>query len=123
MNGEKEILELEDKRFAAMIAKDFEALDKMVHGELLYTHSSGVVDTKTGWLDSMRSGKVRYRKVTCGDRKVRLFADMALVTGRADIEVDIGGQPKSLRLLFLNAWARTPLGWKFVAWQSTPLPA
>jgi hypothetical protein len=43
--------------------------------------------------------------------------------GKAAIEVDIGGQPKSLRLLFLNAWTRTPQGWKFVAWQSCPQPA
>jgi hypothetical protein len=28
-----------------------------------------------------------------------------------------------LKLLFLNAWTKTPQGWKFVAWQSTPLPA
>ena len=25
------------------------------------------------------------------------------------------------RALFLNAWTRTPQGWQFVAWQSTPL--
>jgi hypothetical protein len=49
--------------------------------------------------------------------------EVALVTGRAAIEADIGGQPRSLKLLFLNAWAKTPEGWKFVAWQSTPLAA
>jgi hypothetical protein len=32
------------------------------------------------------------------------------------------GQPCSLKLLFLYAWAKTPQGWKFVAWQLTPLP-
>jgi len=74
MSTEKELLGLEDKRFATMVARDFAALDKMTHDELLYTHSSGV------------------------------------------------GQPKSLRLLFLNAWARTPQGWKFAAWQSCPQP-
>jgi hypothetical protein len=46
-----------------------------------------------------------------------------ITRGRAAIEVDIGGQPKSLKLLFLNAWTRTPQGWKFVAWQSCPQPA
>jgi hypothetical protein len=34
-----------------------------------------------------------------------------------------GPQPRSLKLLFLNARAKTPQGWKFVAWQSTPLAA
>jgi hypothetical protein len=42
--NEKEILALEDKRFGAMIARDFKALEAMLHGDLLYTHSSGVTD-------------------------------------------------------------------------------
>jgi hypothetical protein len=114
---------LEDKRFGAMIARDFAALDKLVHDQLLYTHSSGVTDSKATWLESMKSGKVKYKSVNCSERKVRFFGDVALMNGRAAIEVEIGGQPKSLRLLFLNAWTRTPKGWQFVAWQSCPQPA
>jgi hypothetical protein len=122
MSTEKEILGLEDKRFGAMIARDFAGLEKLVHEQLLYTHSSGVTDSKASWLESMKSGKVKYKSVNCSERKVRFFGDVALMNGRAAIEVDIGGQPKSLRLLFLNAWTRTPQGWQFVAWQSCPQP-
>ena len=52
-----------------------------------------------------------------------MIGEVALVTGRAAIEAEIGGQPRSLKLLLLNAWAKTPQCWKFVAWQSTPLAA
>lgn len=121
MSSEKDILALEEKRLAAMIERDFAKLESMVHDQLLYTHSSGVVDGKASWLESMKSGKVRYRKASCAEQKVRVFGDVALVTGRANIEADIGGQAKTLKLLFLNAWTKTPQGWKFVAWQSTPL--
>jgi hypothetical protein len=121
--NDSEILGLEDKRFAAMIARDFAALEQMVHPELLYTHSSGVTDTKATWIESMKSGKVKYKSVSCSGRQVKFFGDVALTRGRAEIEVDIGGQAKSLRLLFLNAWTRTPQGWKFAAWQSCPQPA
>ena len=120
--NEKEILSLEDKRFAAMVARDFAALEKITHDELLYTHSSGVTDSKASWLESMKSGKVKYRSASCSERQVKFFGEVALIRGRAAIEVDIGGQPKSLRLLFLNAWTRTPQGWKFAAWQSCPQP-
>lgn len=122
MSSEKEILGLEDKRFAAMLAKDFGALERMVHEELLYTHSSGITDTKASWLDSMKSGKVKYKSASCSERRVRVLNDVALVNGRALIEADIGGEPRTLKLLFLNAWAKTPQGWKFVAWQSCPQP-
>jgi ketosteroid isomerase-like protein len=121
--NDKPILELEDHRFAAMVARDFAALEEITHDELLYTHSSGVTDTKASWLESMKSGKVKYKSASCSDRQVRFFGDVALTRGRAAIEVDIAGQPKSLRLLFLMAYTRTPQGWKFVAWQSCPQPA
>lgn len=121
--SEQEILGLEDQRFRAMIARDFAALDKLVHDQLLYTHSSGVTDTKKSWIESMQSGKVKYKSASCTERKARFFGDVALITGKAAIEVDIGGQPRSLRLLFLNAWTRTPQGWKLVAWQSCPQPS
>jgi ketosteroid isomerase-like protein len=122
MSSEQEVLGMEDQRFAAMVARDFAALDKLVHGELLYTHSSGVTDTKASWLESMKSGKVKYKSASCSERQVKFFGDVALVRGKAAIEAEIGGQARSLRLFFLNAWVRTPQGWKFAAWQSCPQP-
>ena len=120
---EKDILALEDERFGAMVARDFARLQLLVHENLRYTHSSGVVDGKSSWLDSMKSGRVKYKKAECTERKVQIYGDTALITGRAVIEAEIAGQPKTLRLLFLNAWTQSPRGWQFVAWQSTPLAA
>ena len=69
-----------------------------------------------------RARERRSKSAACSDRKVRLAGDTALVTGRTAIEAEINGQPRSLRLVFLNAWTKTPKGWKFIAWQSTPQP-
>ena len=44
MSSDKEILALEDNRYAAMCGGDFAALEAMLHDELLYTHSSGLTD-------------------------------------------------------------------------------
>jgi ketosteroid isomerase-like protein len=120
---DKELLALEERRFAAMIARDFGMLEALVHEELRYTHSSGVTDGKASWLESMRSGRVKYKSAKSSEQKVLIYGDTALITGRAHIDAEIGGQPKTLKLAFLNAWTRTPQGWQFVAWQSTPLPA
>jgi integrase len=68
MSSDKEILALEDKRYAAMCGGDFAALEAMLHDELLYTHSSGLTDTKATWLASLRSGKTKYKSATCSDR-------------------------------------------------------
>ena len=121
--SEKEILGLEDRRFAAMIAEDFPALDALTHDELVYTHGHGGRDGKASWIETMRSGKTHYRKIVPGERKVRLLGDAALVTGRVDYELESAGQARSLKLVFLSVWTKTPQGWKFVAWQTTPRPA
>jgi ketosteroid isomerase-like protein len=123
MSVEQDILGLEDRRIAAMTAQDFGALDALVHEQLLYTHSTGVSDTKATWMESMRSGRVKYKSAACRERKVRVFGDVALINGKADFQAEVSGQPRTLKLVFLNAWTRTPQGWKFVAWQSCPQPA
>jgi ketosteroid isomerase-like protein len=123
MSVEQDILGLEDRRIAAMTAQDFGALDPLVHGELLYAHSTGVTDTKATLMESMISGRVKYKSASCSERKVRVFGDVALITGKATFQVEVSGQPRTLKLIFLNAWTRTPQGWKFVAWQSCPQPA
>jgi len=121
--SEREILALEDRRFEAMTGKDWKTLDGLLHEQLLYTHSSGVTDTKAVWTDAMKAGRTVYKSVKNSDRKVRTYGDSALVTGKAHIEAEVNGQARTLKLCYLNVWTKTPHGWKFVAWQSTPQPA
>lgn len=120
---DNEILALGDRRYRAMTSQDWSALEALLHDDLVYTHSSGAVDTRASWLASMKSGKTKYKSARCAERKVRLYGDVALVSGRADFEAEVNGLARSLKLCFLEAWTRTPQGWKFVAWQATPLPA
>jgi ketosteroid isomerase-like protein len=120
---EKEVLALEQKRIDSMTRQDFATLESLLHEDLVYTHSSALVDTKASWLESMKSGRTKYKSINVTEQKVRIFGDLALVTGRADVGVDVRGEAKAMKLRFLNAWTKTPQGLKFVAWQATPLPA
>ena len=88
MSSEKEILALEDKRFAAMIGGDWKTVQGLAHDQLLYTHSSAITDTKATWLESMKSGRVKYKKANCSEQKVQIYGDTALITGRANIEAE-----------------------------------
>jgi ketosteroid isomerase-like protein len=123
MTVEQDILALEDRRCAAMTGQDAATLAQLLHDDLVYTHSSAVVDTKPSYVESIRSGKTRYRKIERAEQKVRVYGDAALVTGRAAIEVEVDGKPKSLKLRYLNVWVKQAGAWKFVAWQSTSIPA
>ena len=44
-------------------------------------------------MSAMKSGKTKYKAANCSDRKVRVFGDVALITGRAAIEAEIAAQP------------------------------
>lgn len=119
----KDILALEDKRYAAMVAVDEAALAACFGDDLIYVHSSGVVDTKASYIAAIKGGKFRYLKCERFEEQVRLYGNTALVTGRAVFEAVIEGAPRTLRLRYLNVWADSGSGWKFVGWQSCPLPA
>ena len=123
MSIEQDILALEERRCAAMAANDVAALEKLFHDDLIYTHSSAVVDTRASYLDTLKNGHTRYHSVQRSDEKVRVCGDTALVTGRAIIDVTVKGEKKHLDTRFLDVWTKTPQGWKFIAWQSTKLPA
>lgn len=116
------ILALETRRYAAMTSNDLDALAALFHDDLVYTHSSGLVDTKASYLESLRSGRTRYLEVEQREQHVRLLGDVALVRGASHIEVDVtvNGEKvrKSLDLRSLAVWTATAAGWQFLAWQS-----
>ena len=122
MSQEKEILALEEKRFAAMLSGDVGLLDALLHQDLVYTHSSAVVDSKASYLEAIRTGKTRYESQKRFEERVRMCGECALVTGRAEMQAEVNGARKTLRLRYLDVWTKTPQGWKFIAWHSTAIP-
>ena len=117
-----EVLAADEARYAAMIARDFGALDRLLADDLSYSHSTAVTDTKAAYLAALRSGKYRYKAARNEGVTVRIRGTTAIVNGRAFIEVEVNGAPKSLAIVFLTVWVRTSAGWQMTALQSTPVP-
>lgn len=115
----------EDARYAAQTSNDFVAMDKLLGADLVYIHSSGVVDSKASFLEVLRSGTTRYRSMRRREVTVRTYGCVALITGTADFEITSRGQDLALQLRFLSAWVKRPTGVQFVSWNSarvTPPP-
>ena len=121
-SAEREILDLEAQRCAAILAADTAALRGLLHEDMIYTHSSGLADTKSSFIDAIASGKFVYRRIENTKESVRLYGDTALVSGQTVIDIDVDGAARRLNLCYLAAWTRTEVGWKFVAWQSAGIP-
>lgn len=119
----EEVLGAEESRYAAQMSNDFAAMERLFADDLVYYHSSTVVDTKASFIESMRSGNVRYRKMTRGPVKTRVFGNVGIITGTGSFEVTARGQDMVLDLMFTAVWARRGGSLQFVSWQATRLPA
>lgn len=117
-----DVLTLEDQRWAAVIDKDFDTLEAMIHPDLTYTHSNAMVDTKKSWLDSMRSGTVDYQAVTRKGVAMVTSEKAAIITGEASLTVLFQGHEIILHSRFTSVWVNEDGTWLFFGWQNTPMP-
>lgn len=119
-----EALKAEHARYAAQTSDDYAAMQKLFGDDLSYTHSSAVTDNKASYIERMRSGVTKYRKITPdNDLKTRIYGCVAVITGTAMYEVTSSGGPvRTLPLSFTAVWAKRSSGIEFVSWQSTGIP-
>ena len=118
-----EAMKAETARYAAQTSNDFAAMEKLFGNDLTYNHSSAASDDKAKYIEAMRSGRTKYRKMTPnGDLKTRTYGCIAIITGTAVYEVTAGGQDRTVPLRFTAIWAKRPSGVQFVSWQSTGIP-
>jgi hypothetical protein len=113
----------EDARYAAQTGDDFDALGRLLADDLVYIHSSAVVDNKASYIDSMRSGNVKYRVMRRSDTTVRTFGCLAILTGLANFDVTVKGQDLAVEIRFHSIWVQRDKGLQFVSWEATRTPA
>ena len=120
--GEGEVISAEMARYEAQTGDDFIAMDRIIAEDLVYIHSSSVLDDKQAYIGSMRSGTVKYRTMRLLDYKVRIYDCLAIMTGTARFEVTVKGSDITVDLRFTEAWARRGDALQFVSWQATRMP-
>lgn len=122
MTTAQDILALEDKRWTAILIADWKALEAMLHDDLVYTHAHAQVDTKSSYLNGLKTSKGRIRSASRSDEQVRVLGDTAFIAGALGSDYEVDGTTKHIRVRFISVWTKTPSGWKFVGWQSTGRP-
>jgi hypothetical protein len=119
---ESAVLAAEERRYAAMVAADLGALDRLCADELSYAHSSGIRDTKAEYLGKVRSGYYRYHRIDHPVERVEVVGDTAIVVGRMTADLDVDGVPKTIDNLALAVWVRTGPEWRLLGYAPTRLP-
>jgi hypothetical protein len=109
------------KRFEAAVKVDLDTLGKLLGDDLTYTHSTGALETKAQFLESLKSGKLKFKSIEPSDLRVRVYGATAIINGTAKLSVVSDGQPKDVTIRFTDVWVNRAGQWQMVAWQSTKL--
>jgi ketosteroid isomerase-like protein len=119
---EEEVRRAERERFAAMLKADVGALDKLLGADLTYTHGDGRVIDKTAFISDFKTGAFKYVTIEPSDMAVRVFGDVAVVTGGAAMHVVNNGADAHIKIRYTDVHVRRNGSWQMVAWEATRLP-
>lgn len=116
---EKAVLAAEKTRFEAQVAKNFPVLEKVLADDLVYTHSNGNTDSKQSYIQAIKDGKSSYLNVDVKEQKVRLYGNMAIINGLADVKTSAAdGKVNDMKLKYTDAYVKRNGQWQMVTWQS-----
>ena len=80
MADETEVHAVEEERIAALLAGDGDRLASLLADDLVHFHANGLMDSKASYLAS-GSVKLEFLKIERPELTIRLFGDVAIVTG------------------------------------------
>jgi len=119
---EDDVRQAEKDRFAAMVKADVGALDKLLASDLTYTHGDARVLDKAGFIADFKSGAFKYASIEPNEMNVRVFGDVAVVTGGAAMHVIQNGTDAQIKIRYTDVHVRRNGSWQMVAWEATRMP-
>jgi len=121
-NTEDEIKQSEQKWIAAVKNQDRRAMGEILAKELVYTHSTGLVEDKSQYIAAVTSGNQKYDAIEYEAPVIRTYGNMAVVATKVVMTGSTKGQPFNNRLRLLHVWVKQGGKWSLVAHQTTRLP-
>lgn len=114
----------DDERVAAILAADKARLDVIFSDDLRYAHSTGSVDTKASYIESIVSGKLKYHAIEYQERNFTFPApNIALMTAKVRMKSTSASGETDFPYSILAVFRQENGKWRFLAWQSSRLAA
>jgi ketosteroid isomerase-like protein len=107
---------------ASLIKKDRATMERMYADDYMYTHSNGNVLNKTQEIAESMSPDQAWTAHKTDDLKVRVYGNVAIVTGLSTLTGSAKGYVSGGRR-FTELWVRRNGRWQEVGGQSTLVPA
>ena len=105
-----------------MTHQDIKTLQPMLADDLIYCHSNGRCETKAQLLESIRTGRIRYRAVDILSLRPRTAAGAVIVNGSIAVDGTMDGLPIKMQMVYMGVDVRRDGQWRLAAWQAARLP-
>lgn len=103
-----------DKLTEALLSGDRDALSSIAADELTYGHSSGTIEDKAAYVESVASGRTDFTKIDISEQTISIVGNIAMV--RHKMSADLGSTHVDLGVL--TVWTKTKGAWKLLARQA-----
>jgi len=120
--AEQQVVAAQRARFDATIAGDRAALERLMADDIVYLHSTGRIDTKRSFIDSVIERGLPYRGFDIETQQVSVFGDAGYHTAVILLTQRGAAGEHSHRSRCTSVWARRSGDWQEVLWQATRLP-
>lgn len=120
------VLAADDLRRRATEQHDADTLASLLLPDFTYVHMNGHRESGPSYVQRLRAANaVRYHALERRAALIRLFGDVALMEGEANLryESPIGSPPKDAPSLYLAVWVRRDGTWRMASYASTALPS
>ena len=110
------------QQWAMLVAQSqTDELAKILNESYQHIHGTGLVETKTTFLDALRNGTRKYEPIQLENINVRSFDRCAIVTAQFNLKATARG--KKIEGVYLASFTliQTPQGFSIVSFQATPL--
>lgn len=122
MKDDLDPLATDHQFFSALIQDDMAALDQILADDFVLIEVMGGSEvSKSGLLEVLRSGQLKFQTIEPADNRVRLYQTAAIVTGRTEMSGRFGETPFSTSSRYTHVYFRQPDRWRMVSAQGTPI--
>jgi ketosteroid isomerase-like protein len=109
------VLAADDARLTAIVAADLDTLERLLRPEFVFVHADGRVENKSGFLEYVRSGHIRYRAIARNEAAVTLAGDVAILCAAVQFDVTIHGEERTSPARYMSVWTKGAGGWQLLA--------
>ena len=110
------------QQWATLVAQgQADELGQLLHEYYQHIHGTGLVESKTAFLEALRNGNRKYEPIQLDNLKFRSFQDAAILTAQFNLKATARG--KKIEGLYLASFTliQTPQGLSIVSFQATPI--